>query len=105
MTAAAPLLVKARRVLFVSVAKRDRGLAAEIATTAREIAGIEAEVQVFPPAEAASPTRSRPRQKSAGASLLVAGAYGRSRGREILFGSCTDKLLERCDRPILLMHS
>jgi nucleotide-binding universal stress UspA family protein len=32
------------------------------------------------------------------------GACGRSRRREILFGSRTDRLFERSDRPILLMH-
>jgi hypothetical protein len=39
VTDAAPLLAKARRVVFVSVAKRDGGLAAAMAATAREVAG------------------------------------------------------------------
>lgn len=105
VTAAAPLLIKARRVLFVSVAKRDPGLAAEIATTARETAGIEAEAQFIPASRDSIPDALATAAKECDASLLVAGAYGRSRGRQILFGSCTDKLLDRCDRPILLMHS
>jgi nucleotide-binding universal stress UspA family protein len=105
VTAAAPLLVKARRVLFVSVAKRDPGLAAEIATAAREIVGIEAEVQFISASRGGVPDALAAAAEECDASLLVAGAYGRSRGRQILFGSCTDKILERCDRPILLMHS
>ncbi len=104
VTAAAPLLAKARRVLFVSVAKRDRGLAAEMAATAREIAGIEAEVQVIPASRGGIPDVLAAAAEECGASLLVAGAYGGSRGRQILFGSGTDKLLDRCDRPILLRH-
>jgi nucleotide-binding universal stress UspA family protein len=32
------------------------------------------------------------------------GAYGRSRTREIVLGSRTDAMLERIDRPVLLMH-
>jgi len=105
VTAAAPLLVKARRVLFVSVAKGAPGLAAEIATTAREIVGIEVEAQFISANRGGVPDALADAAEKCDASLLVAGAYGRSRGRQIFFGSCTDKLLERCDRPILLMHS
>lgn len=105
VSAAAPLLAKARRVLFVRVAKRDPGFAAEMATTAREIGGIEAEAQFIPASRGSVPDALAAAAEECDASLLVAGAYGRSRGRQILFGSCTDKLLERCDRPILLMHS
>jgi nucleotide-binding universal stress UspA family protein len=104
VTAAAPLLAKARRVLFVSVAKRDGGLAAEMAATAREIAGIEAEAQVIPASRGGIPDALAAAAEECGASLLVAGAYGGSRGRQILFGSGTDKLLNCCDRPILLRH-
>jgi nucleotide-binding universal stress UspA family protein len=32
------------------------------------------------------------------------GAYGRSRARELLSGSCTEAVVDGCDRPILLMH-
>ena len=38
VTDAAPLLAKARRVVFVSVAKRDGGLSAAMTATAREVA-------------------------------------------------------------------
>jgi nucleotide-binding universal stress UspA family protein len=104
VTDAAPLLAKARRVVFVSVAKRDGGLAAEMAATAREVAGIEPEVQVIPSSGRDIPDALAVAAEKCGADLLVMGAYGRSRGREILFGSCTDKLLDRSDRPILLRH-
>jgi nucleotide-binding universal stress UspA family protein len=105
VSAAAPLLVKARRVLFVSVAKSNGGLTAAIAAIARETAGIEAEVHVIPPARRGGiPEALAAAAEKCDADLLVMGAYGRSRGREILFGSCTDKLLARTDRPILLRH-
>jgi nucleotide-binding universal stress UspA family protein len=32
------------------------------------------------------------------------GAYGRSRMRELFFGSRTEALLDAIDRPILFMH-
>jgi nucleotide-binding universal stress UspA family protein len=104
VTDAAPLLAKARRVVFVSVAKRDGGLAAAMTATARELAGITAEAQVIPLTGGGIPDALAAAADACGADLLIAGAYGRSRGREILFGSCTDKLLARSDRPVLLRH-
>jgi len=104
VTDAAPFLAKARRVVFVSIAKRDGGLAAAMAATARKVAGIEAEVQVLPANRGGIPDTLAVAAEECRAALLVMGAYGRSRGREILFGSCTDKLLARSDRPILLRH-
>ena len=101
---AAPLLAKARRVVFVSVAKHDAGLAASMTATAQAAAGIEPEVHVIPARRGGIPETLAVAAEECGADLLVMGAYGRSRGREILFGSCTDKLLARSDRPILLRH-
>jgi nucleotide-binding universal stress UspA family protein len=101
---AAPLLAKARRVVFVIVAKRDDGFTAGMASAARQLAAIQAEVQVIPPSRGGIPETLAAAAEECGADLLVMGAYGRSRGREILFGSCTDQLLERSDRPIFLRH-
>jgi nucleotide-binding universal stress UspA family protein len=75
-----------------------------MAKIARKVAGIEAEVQVIPANRSGIPDTLAVAAEKCGADLLVMGAYGRSRAREILFGSCTDKLLERSDRPILLRH-
>jgi nucleotide-binding universal stress UspA family protein len=91
-------------VVFVGVAKRDGGLAAAMAATAREVAGIEAEVQVIPGSRGGIPDALAAAAEGCEADLLVMGAYGRSRGRQILFGSCTDKLLACSDRPIFLRH-
>jgi nucleotide-binding universal stress UspA family protein len=38
------------------------------------------------------------------ADLLVMGAYGHGRVREMVFGGCTRHFLDQCDRPVLLMH-
>jgi len=104
VTDAAPLLAKARRVVFVSVAKRDSGLGDDMAVTARDVAGIEAEVQIIPGSRSGIPDALAVAAEQCNADLLVMGAYGTSRGRQIFFGSCTDKLLARSDRPILLRH-
>jgi nucleotide-binding universal stress UspA family protein len=39
-----------------------------------------------------------------GADLVVLGAYGRSRVREILFGSCTQSMIHNAETSMLLMH-
>ena len=105
VTAARPFLTAARRVLFVSVVRREgNDVAAELAAAACELAGISAEVQIMPAGRDGIPETLANAANECGATMLVAGAYGRSRGREILFGSCTDRLLERCDRPIFFSH-
>jgi nucleotide-binding universal stress UspA family protein len=35
---------------------------------------------------------------------VVLGAYGRSRMREILFGSCTQSMIRNAETSVLLMH-
>jgi nucleotide-binding universal stress UspA family protein len=72
--------------------------------TARRLAGIDAEARVVPPTPAGIPDTLAVAAEEYGADLLIMGAYGRSRGRQILFGSGTDQLLARSDRPILLRH-
>ena len=42
--------------------------------------------------------------RAAEADLLVAGAYGHSRRRELVFGGFTEGLLEDASIPVLLMH-
>jgi nucleotide-binding universal stress UspA family protein len=104
VTAAAPLLAKARRVVFVSVAKRDDGLTDVLGATARQVAGMAAEVRVVSASRRGIQDALSAAAEECRADLVVMGAYGRSRGREILFGSCTDRLLDCNDRPIFLMH-
>ena len=42
--------------------------------------------------------------RAAGADLLVAGAYGHSRLREVVFGGFTEGLLEDASLPVLVLH-
>ncbi|HSQ01502.1 MAG TPA: universal stress protein [Candidatus Dormibacteraeota bacterium] len=104
VTAAAPLLAAARRVVFVSVAKHDGGLTDAMSQVARQLAGIDVEVRVVPPVRHHIPEALSATAEECGADLVVIGAYGRSRTREVVFGSRTDMLLERIDKPVLLMH-
>lgn len=104
VTAATPLLARAQRVVFVSVAKRDDGLSEAMAAGARQIGGPQPELRIIAPCRGGVPAAIAAAAAECGADLVVHGAYGRSRAREIFFGSCTDLLLEGTDRPILLMH-
>jgi len=104
VTAATPLLAKARRVVFVSVAKRDAGRTDALGAIARQIVGPAAEVQVIPASRRGIAATLSAAAEECGADLLVMGAYGRSLTRELFFGSRTDALLDHSDKPILLMH-
>jgi nucleotide-binding universal stress UspA family protein len=106
VTAAAPFLAQAKRVVFVGVAERGEDTAAAIDDVVRQFAwhGVPAEVQVITP-------NGRPVQellaaaaKACAADLVVSGAYGHSRLREAVFGGCTQSFIRHSDRHVLLMH-
>ena len=104
VTAAAPLLAAARRVVFVSVAKRDDGVTDAMRQVAHQAAGIDVEARVVTPAHHQIPDALAAAAEECAADLVIMGAYGRSRTREVVFGSHTDAVLERIDKPILLKH-
>lgn len=102
--AAAPLLCAARRVVFVSVAKHDDGITDAMGEAARQLSGVEVELRVVPPLHHHVPEALSAAAEECAADLVVMGAYGRSRTREVVFGSHTDAVLEQIDRPIFLKH-
>jgi nucleotide-binding universal stress UspA family protein len=106
VAAATPILATAGRVVFVSVAERDDGVTDALDDLARQLAwnGVSAEVRVMPASRRGIPGALAAAAEECGADLVVMGAYGRSRTRELVFGSRTEALLDGTDRPILLMH-
>jgi nucleotide-binding universal stress UspA family protein len=101
-----PLLRKARQVVFVGVKERDEDVAAALDDLVRQVRwhGVSATARAIaadgrPTSELLAATA-----KEAGACLMVMGAYGRSRAREVLFGGCTQAALEQADLPVLLVH-
>jgi len=106
VAAATPLLAKAQRVVFVSVAERDDGVTDALDDLARQFAWneVSAEVRVIKASRRATPGALAAAAEECGADLVVMGAYGRSRVRELISGSCTDAVLDGSDRPILLMQ-
>ena len=106
VSAATPILAKAKRVVFVSVTERDDGVTDALDDLARQFAwnGVAAEVRVIPASRRGIPGALAAAAEECGADLVVMGAYGRSRARALIFGSCTEAFLGGSDRPILLMH-
>lgn len=105
---ALPLLARARAVRLVLVnPDRESGLhgdepGADMALyLARQ--GVPVEVVVEQTAEPAGDALLRIANAS-GAGLLVTGAFGHSRYREIVLGGVTRVLLERATIPVLLTH-
>ena len=99
-----PLLDKAKHVSFLSV---DEGASCscEMALdVARELGwhGIEADARQLPRIEQS--VINRLWRASQGADLVVMGAFGHSRLHELIFGGCTQSVLDIGDLPVFMMH-
>ncbi len=109
LTAAMPFLRKAKRVVVLAVAE---GAAAPAqAESAGALAGqLRWHLKEAPEVCAVTAGRHRVSTAlvgaavSAGADLLISGAYGHSRAREFILGGVTQELLEGCELPVLLTH-
>ena len=106
VAAATPILTNAKRVVFASIAKRNDDDIEAVHDLVRQFArnGVSAEAQVIPADGGRIPNLLVTAADNCDADLIVMGAYGHSRLREIIFGSCTEALLRDADRPIFLMH-
>jgi nucleotide-binding universal stress UspA family protein len=104
MSAAMPYLTRADRVVLVTVAESEEPT--DVADVVRQLAwnGVRAETRVITQLGTAIPEALASAARDCGADLVVMGAYGRSRMRELLFGSCTHAVIRGADRPVLLMH-
>lgn len=107
VTAAMPILAKARRVIVAAV-NEDEATGQEhgARATAQLLRwhGIEAEATTVDPGheKAVDALFHIAREHEAG--LLVMGGYGHSRLREIVFGGFTRQVLTRAPMPVFLCH-
>lgn len=108
IAAALPFLKRAREVFLVSVAEAtasEERHSEPAADMARHLArhGVSVEVRHLPkwnrPADALLNEA-----KIVGAGLIVSGAYGRSRPREMILGGVTRDLLKSCPISLLMCH-
>jgi nucleotide-binding universal stress UspA family protein len=106
VAAAMPLLIHAKRVVLVGVKERDPSLADGLVDLSHQLAwhGINAEVDFI--SSVAGPVRKvlLAAARSYHADLLVMGAYGHSRTRQVVFGGFTRSVLETADLAVFLMH-
>lgn len=106
VAAAMPILANAKRVVFTNVAKRNERDTEAVHDLARQFVhnGISTDAQVIPVNNIGISGLLSAAAEDCRADLVVMGAYGHSRFRELIFGSCTEALIRDADRPILLMH-
>jgi nucleotide-binding universal stress UspA family protein len=104
--AAAPFLTRAERVVFVGVEEGGSGIADALSDVANQFrwCGVPTDTQVVAPKNRATSEVLSSAAQACGADLVVMGAYGHSRIRELVFGGCTQAVIHDADRPVLLLH-
>jgi len=100
-----PLLARAQRLVFVSIGGLDAAAARERDQLSSLFAkqGVSAELRNLR-SDGRVPEGLARAASELDATLVVMGAYGRWRLRELVLGSCTEDSLRCIERPILLMH-
>jgi nucleotide-binding universal stress UspA family protein len=103
VSAAMPLLVKAKRVIITNVEEDRPWNAAAVACYLRWH-GIRAKTHAIKAGGRPIATLLSSVAKDCAADLLVMGAYGRGPFQESIFGGCTQSVLEHGDVPVFLFH-
>src|SRR5437660_6874198 len=106
VAAALPILAKAERVVFTSIVERDESVVDAVKDLARQFAwnGVATETQIIPAKGRKIPGMLSAAAEECSADLVVMGAFGESRARHIIFGSCTEAFLRHAALPTLSMH-
>ena len=96
VSAAMPLLTKAERVVLVSVRESADPTAEAVAEIVRQLEwhGINADARVLSLDGRSTAELLAATARECGASLSIMGGYGHRRARELLFGGCTQAVLE-----------
>jgi nucleotide-binding universal stress UspA family protein len=110
--AAMPFLTRAKRVVFVGVGEKGNHMDEAF----KDVEALNAAAAQFRPCGVptyvrAIPSVGRPvadvlasAAAECAADLVVMGAYGHSHMREVMFGGCTQAVIGRAERPVLLLH-
>jgi nucleotide-binding universal stress UspA family protein len=106
VTAAMPLLAKARRVFAIGVSEHGEDPAEPLGELIGQLAwhGVAAEAQALERQGRSTAATLFAAAKTHGADLMVMGAYGHGRLREALLGGCTQSALEAADCAVLLVR-
>ena len=105
VAASLPLLAKSRHVVIANVHERPHA-ASGVGDVVRHLAwhGIDADVRRLDGGAGPAGERLSAAARECAADLVVLGAYGHSRTRELFFGGCTRHFLEDTAQAVLLMH-
>lgn len=106
LSVAMPFLTKAERVVFVGVQEKGNDIAEALSDVAAQFrwCGVPAEVRAISPEGRAIADVLASAADACAADLMVMGAYGHSRMREVIFGGCTQAVIGHATRPVLLLH-
>jgi nucleotide-binding universal stress UspA family protein len=106
VSAAMPLLTRARRVVVVSVDENGTRPSDALAEVVGALGwhGIAAEAHLLERDGRWTADVLSTAARTYGADLMVMGAYGHSHLREVLLGGCTQSAIEGADCPVLMVH-
>jgi nucleotide-binding universal stress UspA family protein len=103
LTAALPLLAGARQVTVIALGERKKGqVGVEAVLSYLRLHGVAAEARVLETAWKGQ--RLLEELGILSADLLVMGAYGHSRLREIILGGATQEIVEQARLPVFFAH-
>jgi nucleotide-binding universal stress UspA family protein len=109
ITAAAPLIAKAERIVVLTADEGDRETCDRVTSAERVAAqfrrhGVTSEARLVVPGGRAVPDAVIDTAAATGADILVMGGYGHSRLRELVFGGFTRHVLNESRLPVFLFH-
>lgn len=103
---ALPMLKRSPHVVVTTVSDDEAAAQLSLTALAANLAwhGISAETRWIPGADASAADRLDEAAAACGAGLIVMGAYGRSRMRELILGGCTQRFIERATCAVFFAH-
>ena len=109
VTAALPILARAKQVIVAAISESRTEEDAEQASTDGVVAllerhGIPATLRIAATARVPVEEKLKEIAYEAGADLLVIGAYSHSRMKELVLGGVTRALIADCDIAVLMVH-
>jgi nucleotide-binding universal stress UspA family protein len=106
VSAALPLLAAAGKVSVISVLEKDDDVAEGAVDMAKQLGwhGIEAAIEPLGRGNRTTINMLWSAGLAAKADLVVMGGFSRSRMREMIFGGCTQAVLETGVLPVFLLH-
>ncbi|HUN98754.1 MAG TPA: universal stress protein [Bradyrhizobium sp.] len=106
LASAMPLLARSRRVMIVGITEDAGGSYEGLRELAEHLRwhGISSDFRWLPSSKDTVGDQLEAVAQECRADLIVMGAYGHSRAREMFFGGCTQRFLDQSERPVFMVH-